>query len=415
MANAGLPPRLCAPLQRWEHRAPAGSRASPEPAARPAAGRGGARRRVQPGGIPLCTGVGAGPNPRAWLGARILPDLKCRGGARLPRSLPEPTRAGPDTPAPLPGLGRDRPSRAPAKPRLRAGGAPCLQPPRPAPRAPLPAAHTPVSAHPRPPAAPLPSGAGEGQARLVPASNLPQVNSGFPRPAGSAWAPGPPGGREGGERRVLPGLPPPPLLEADRRYKRPGRGPAVALESADAQAVGRGRSGRAERRRDGRRQRGARRGQPQCVDYRLLHYAGATVPLKGVCTRPAGLDCSAAVPYEEGTSECGRAAAGGTHLPAGGAAPRLPAERSGAGPGRPPGGECTAAAPGLSDGQGVHAGGGSRCRRGTGWGREVKGRKKKIIARSCPRRSAARGKVAASGRIGGRAVGDLGWQWEKLP
>lgn len=143
MANAGLPPRLCAPLQRWEHRAPAGSRASPEPAARPAAGRGGARRRVQPGGIPLCTSVGAGPNPRAWLGARILPDLKCRGGARLPRWLPEPTRAGPDTPAPLPGLGRDRPSRAPAKPRLRAGGAPCPQPPgagtqRPPPRCPHP-------------------------------------------------------------------------------------------------------------------------------------------------------------------------------------------------------------------------------------------------------------------------------------
>lgn len=80
--------------------------------------------------------------------------------------------------------------------------------------------------------------------------------------------------------------------------------------SAGAHAAGRGAqrgaAGRAERRRGKRgrqRQRGARRGQPQCVDYPLLHYAGATVPLKGVCTRPAGLDCSAAVPYEEGTSK----------------------------------------------------------------------------------------------------------------
>lgn len=38
------------------------------------------------------------------------------------------------------------------------------------------------------------------------------------------------GGRVGGERRVLPGLPPPPLPplpEADPRYKRPGRAPAA--------------------------------------------------------------------------------------------------------------------------------------------------------------------------------------------
>lgn len=40
----------------------------------------------------------------------------------------------------------------------------------------------------------------------------------------------------------MPGLPlpplPPPLLEADRRYKRPGRAPAVAPVGAGAHAVG---------------------------------------------------------------------------------------------------------------------------------------------------------------------------------
>lgn len=196
---------------------------------------------------------GLGSAPAAWLTSNAA------AARRFPARCQRPPRARPETPAPLPAVSREHRAaaaapapggRSPLHPRPGAGTQ------RPPPRTPTPfPASPPAAPRGRPPATPLPSGAGEGQARLVPASDFPQVNSGFLRPAGSAWAPGPPGGREGGERRVLPWLPPPPLLEADRRYKRPGRGPAVASVSADAQAVGRGRSG----------ERGAAAGQAEAA------------------------------------------------------------------------------------------------------------------------------------------------------
>lgn len=223
----------------------------------------------------------------------------------------------------------------------------------------------------------------------------------------------------------MPGLPPPLLPEADRGYKRAGRAPAAAPLCACAHAAARGAQrgaqggggeGEEEEVEEGGRQRGARCGQPQCVDYPLLHYAGATVQLKGDCTRPAGLDCSAAVPYEEGTSECGRGAAGGCrgrYLPA-----CLMAEAQGQLPGREglprswqgPGG-CWLARWGggrwLPSGarplarQVRGAAGGNRHRPGAVWklgGEEFsKGKQNKIYRQVLFSAPAAHGKVPASG------------------
>lgn len=237
----------------------------------------------------------------------------------------------------------------------------------------------------------------------------------------------------------MPGLPPPLLPEADRGYKRAGRAPAAAPLCACAHAAARGAQrgaqggggeGEEEEVEEGGRQRGARCGQPQCVDYPLLHYAGATVQLKGDCTRPAGLDCSAAVPYEEGTSECGRGAAGGCRgrcLPAGrgpraASRPRrAPQER--AGPRRllactlgwreVAAVGCPAAGP-PGEGRrgwepppprsGLEAGGGRNFQ---------KENKTKFTARSCSRRPQPMEKFQQAGRIGCLAVRNLGKHLEK--
>lgn len=233
MRAAAAAAPLGAPGTGWEPRQPPSPLPSP-PRAEPAPGGGFSR-----GAPPFSPTWVGGPNPRTGLGARsrltsnaaAACGFRARCQSPLGQGRRPPPRSPRSTGIACPGIA-DAPAPAERSPLNPAPG--------PVPAPPAPHAHTPSAS---PPATPLPSGAGEGQARLVPASNLPRVNSGFPRPAGSAWAPGPPGGREGGERRVLPGLPPPPRLEADRRYKRPGRGPAVASVSADAQAVGRGRSG----------------------------------------------------------------------------------------------------------------------------------------------------------------------------
>ncbi|XP_057239341.1 kit ligand isoform X2 [Malurus melanocephalus] len=228
---------------------------------------------------------------------------------RLPCTQPEPTAARPETPPPL---HRGRPgSPVPGTAEIPAPSAPgtlCTHSPgagtqRPPPRMPTPLPHPrpplPAAIRPRPRSPPA---LARGRLCLFLLPTSPELTRVSPAPRG---LPGLPVLREGG--REGKGV---SCLGCRRRrcwrqigdIKGPGQGPAVASVVRTLRPWGGGAAGRAERRRDRRRQRGARRGQPQCVDYRLLHYAGATVPLKGVCTRPAGLDCSAAIPYEEGTT-----------------------------------------------------------------------------------------------------------------
>lgn len=168
LANPGLPPRPCAPLQRllrWEHRAPAGSPASLRARCPP---RRGPRRRPAPGsagghppfhqrgwGDPT---QGLGSAPAAWLTSNAAAELD------FPARCPEPTadRAGDSRPPPRGRLGLSVPGTAGAP--APGGRSPRHSPPRgrhPAP--PAPHAHTPLRISARGPA-PLRRWRGPGSA-----------------------------------------------------------------------------------------------------------------------------------------------------------------------------------------------------------------------------------------------------------
>lgn len=226
-------------------------------------------------------GAAARPRRRALLTAAA--GVASGGGSSSPRS-----RAGTRRPSSW----RSPPQRGARRRRASPGGPAC----------------SPVHRSPASPRRPgrarfAPSRGGKGQAGPVPASNFPRVCSGFPLPAGPASAPSvPEGGREGeweGKGVSCRGC-------RHHRCRRCQRQIRDIKDLAGRRPLFQSVPWRGERPAAERQQLGAGRGQPQCVDYSPLQHAGATVQLKGVCTRPAGLDCSAAIPYEEGTSECGR-------------------------------------------------------------------------------------------------------------
>lgn len=289
--------------------------------------RRGPRRRPGGGRDPPFSPAWVGePNPRAWLSAGSLIALECGGGRRFPCKLSEPTakEAGDPRPPRAAGVASLGHCRAPGHwmgqavchpPNPAADTErlplriPLRIPPRIPPRIPACRSLAAVSPRPRQPRGGRASllrwgGAGWACSCL----QLPLSLLGFPTPCRvclGSLSSKTEGGREEGKGVSCKGC----CCRRRRCWRQIGDIKDLAGGRLWFQLVqaltprGEGRSGARREKRGRQRQRGARRGQPQCVDYPLLHYAGATVPLKGVCTRPAGLDCSAAVPYEEGTSE----------------------------------------------------------------------------------------------------------------
>lgn len=269
-------------MLRGKYRALAGSSASPPSPLLPCRGP---RRR--PGGGPrregtlLLTGVGGRHSPKGsaqlrqpnWprVPRRQQASLQVarahRGGGRRP--LPRPGRLGSplSVTAEPPGIGREKLSALlptwgqvpsdpwPASPRIPQRS-----------RQPLSRSGQPTASRPGGGLASLRRWEGTRLARSC--FPLPPSLLGFP-PASPR---GKEGGREGGGRRVLPV--PPPLLEAERGYKSPDWGPAVAAASAGAHAAGRGAQRSAARRTAAEAgQAQATRGSPWATPMRGLSAA----------------------------------------------------------------------------------------------------------------------------------------------